>query len=457
ELRARGLDPVENSEEYEAAWPEVRERVSRESKAEAEEVVEAGGLYVLGTERHESRRIDDQLRGRSGRHGDPGQSRFYLSLGDDLMRRFNAAMVERVMNTMNLPEEVPIEHKMVTRAIRSAQNQVEQQNMEIRKNVLKYDEVMNEQRKVVYSERRRVLEGEDLGEQAQLMLQDVIKAYVDGETSEGYAEDWDHKRLWDALKTLYPVGVSWEEIVADEDDIDAARLTEILQQDAREAYARREAEIDEIGGEGAMRELERKVMLSVVDRRWREHLYEMDYLKEGIGLRAMAQRDPLMEYKREGYDMFNAMLESLKEEAVGYLFNLQVERTEPAAEPAQEAATEVPESAVQSNGHKPAKNSGKQAQKKGGKQSGRHARAVPEQPQASGDEQSTPPALQGKGLNNSGGQAPMTYSGPAEGGGVESQGAAAEQSSNGSGTRATTRRERRAAEREQAKKNKRSA
>ena len=461
ELRSRGLDPVENSEEYEAAWPEVRERVSDESKAEAEEIVEAGGLYVLGTERHESRRIDDQLRGRSGRQGDPGQSRFYLSLGDDLMRRFNAAMVERVMNTMNLPEEVPIEHKMVTRAIRSAQNQVEQQNMEIRKNVLKYDEVMNEQRKVVYGERRRVLEGEDLGEQAQLMLQDVVKAYAEGATSEGYAEDWDHEQLWNALKTLYPVGVTWEEIVEEDDDIDASRLTEILQEDAREAYARREAEINEIGGEGAMRELERKVILSVVDRKWREHLYEMDYLKEGIGLRAMAQRDPLMEYKREGYDMFNAMLESLKEEAVGYLFNLHVERTEPAEQPPQESATEVPSSTTNANGHKPAKNnSGQQAAKSGGKKP-RHARSVPEQPQVDDGERSAPAALQGNGLGTGNGQPAMTYSGPAEGGGVESRGNAEKQGSNGdkpgNSTRGSTRRERRAAEREQAKKNKRGA
>src|SRR5699024_7241521 len=253
------------------------------------------------------------------------------------------------------------------------------------------------------------------------------------------------------------VGVSWEEIIEEDDDVDAARLTEILQQDAREAYARREAEIDEIGGEGAMRELERKVILSVVDRRWREHLYEMDYVKEGIGVRAMAQRDPLVEDKREGYDMFNAMLESVKEEAVGYLFNLHVERSEPAVEASQEAASEVPESTRTDNGHKPAKNSGTQPRKKGGKQSGRHARAVPEQPRVDDGEQDAPAALQGKGLGGSNGQPAMMSAGPAEGGGVESRGTGEEQSSNGNGTRGTTRRERRAAEREQAKKNKRSA
>ncbi|WP_020423365.1 preprotein translocase subunit SecA, partial [Amycolatopsis sp. ATCC 39116] len=335
-LRERGLDPVENSAEYEALWPKVLEEVKAEVKAEAEEVREAGGLYVLGTERHESRRIDNQLRGRSGRQGDPGESRFYLSLGDELMRRFNAVMVERVMTTMRLPDDMPIEHKMVSRAIKSAQTQVEQQNMEIRKNVLKYDEVMNQQRKVIYAERRRVLEGEDLSEQMQHMLVDVLTAYVDGATAEGYAEDWDHEKLWTALKQLYPVSLNWEDLMEEHEDLSAEVLRDALVEDAKAAYARREADIDGRVGEGAMRQLERQVLLSVLDRKWREHLYEMDYLKEGIGLRAMAQRDPLIEYQREGFDMFNAMLDSLKEEAVGFLFNLQVEAAQPqeAAAPA---------------------------------------------------------------------------------------------------------------------------
>ncbi|PXY21075.1 preprotein translocase subunit SecA [Prauserella muralis] len=446
-LRERGLDPVEHSAEYEAAWPKVLEEVRAESKAEAEEVIEAGGLYVLGTERHESRRIDNQLRGRSGRQGDPGESRFYLSLGDDLMRRFNAAMVERVMTTMRLPDDVPIEHKMVSRAIKSAQTQVEQQNMEIRKNVLKYDEVLNQQRKVIYAERRRVLEGEDLREQVEHMIRDVVTAYVDGATSEGYAEDWDHEKLWTALKTLYPVGVNWEDIADEEDDLDADRLREVLLADAERAYAQREADLDAKVGEGAMRELERRVVLSVLDRKWREHLYEMDYLKEGIGLRAMAQRDPLVEYQREGFDMFNAMLDSLKEEAVGFLFNLQVEQAEPQQPQQQaEAAPAAAASAAAGSGNGEAK-------------SGRHARPVPPQPATGGrdgDGTPVPSALRGKGLGQESAPA-LTYSGPAEGGGVESRGSDSGSSGNPKASGGGTRRERRAAARQEAKKNKKGA
>ncbi|WP_020670520.1 preprotein translocase subunit SecA [Amycolatopsis nigrescens] len=421
ELRDRGLDPVENEEEYQAAWDKTIEEVKAASKAEAEEVVEAGGLYVLGTERHESRRIDNQLRGRSGRQGDPGESRFYLSLGDELMRRFNAAMVERVMTTMRLPDDMPIEHKIVSRAIKSAQTQVEQQNMEIRKNVLKYDEVMNEQRKVIYAERLRVLDGEDLREQVEHMLRDVVEAYVTGATSEGYAEDWDHTKLWTALKSLYPVGVSWEDLVEEEEDLDAERLHDALTDDILAAYQRREAEF----GEAVMRDLERQVLLSVLDRKWREHLYEMDYLKEGIGLRAYAQRDPLIEYQREGFDMFSAMLDSLKEETVGFLFNLQVEVAEP--EPAPEQAIEIPVD------------------------TGRHARPTPPQP-AAPKEDAVPSALRGKGLGGS--QPQLTFSGPAEGGGVESHRDNDGDEADGGGAAGTTRRERRAAAREQAKKGK---
>src|SRR5690606_22916688 len=281
-LRERGLDPVENPEEYEAAYPAEHEKAIAESKREAEEVIEAGGLYVLGTERHESRRIDNQLRGRSGRQGDPGESRFYLSLQDELMRRLNANMVERVTTTMRLPEDQPLEDKMVPRAIKSAQAQVEQMNMELRKNVLKYDEVMNQQRKVIYAERRRVLEGEDLREQCQHMLRDVITDYVNEIAAEGFAEDWDHEQLWTNLRNIYPVSVTWDEIEDSHPDLTKEQLADALVEDALRAYESREAEIDSKVGEGAMRELERRVVLSVLDRKWREHLYEMDYLKEGI-------------------------------------------------------------------------------------------------------------------------------------------------------------------------------
>ncbi|WP_016883173.1 preprotein translocase subunit SecA, partial [Rhodococcus sp. DK17] len=326
-LRKQGLDPVHTPDDYEAAWDDVLDQVKAEVKADADKVREAGGLYVLGTERHESRRIDNQLRGRSGRQGDPGESRFYLSLGDELMRRFNGAALESIMTRLNLPDDVPIEAKMVSKAIKSAQTQVEQQNFEIRKNVLKYDEVMNQQRTVIYNERRQILEGKDMEGQVEKMITDVVTAYVDGATAEGYVEDWDLEQLWTALKTLYPVGVDYKELVGDGDgetnDITADELRETLLTDAHDAYARREAEIDGVAGAGSMRELERRVLLSVLDRKWREHLYEMDYLKEGIGLRAMAQRDPLVEYQREGFDMFGGMLEGLKEESVGFLFNLQ--------------------------------------------------------------------------------------------------------------------------------------
>ncbi len=332
ELRSQGLDPVDSREEYEAAWDVVLSEMKDRVAAEAAEVKSAGGLYVLGTERHESRRIDNQLRGRSGRQGDRGESRFYLSLGDDLMRRFNGQLVESIMNRFNLPDDVPIEAGMVTKAIRSAQTQVEQQNFEIRKNVLKYDEVLNKQRTVIYAERRRVLAGENIQEQIEHMLADVVNAYVDGATADGYAEDWDLDKLWTALGTLYPVSIRWQDLADDDDgDLTRASLGAAVLADAQGSYARREAEIDEmIGTQGGMRELERQVLLQVMDRKWREHLYEMDYLKEGIGLRAMAQRDPLIEYQREGYDMFSAMLEGIKEETVGHMFNVRVQTAQPA-------------------------------------------------------------------------------------------------------------------------------
>ncbi len=329
-LREQGLDPVETPEEYEAAWDDTLRQIKDEASVEAEDVIAVGGLYVLGTERHESRRIDNQLRGRSGRQGDPGESRFYLSLGDELMRRFNGETLESLLNRLNLPDDVPIEAKMVSRAIKSAQTQVEQQNFEVRKNVLKYDEVMNQQRKVIYEERRRILEGENLQQQAHDMLVDVVRAYVDGATAEGYSEDWDLEKLWEALRTLYPVGIDHHTLidsgaVGEAGELTREELLDALVSDAEKAYATREAQLEEIAGEGAMRQLERNVLLNVIDRKWREHLYEMDYLKEGIGLRAMAQRDPLVEYQREGYDMFTGMLDGLKEESVGFLFNVQVE------------------------------------------------------------------------------------------------------------------------------------
>ena len=345
ELRSRGISVGDDPEGYEAAWPAALEKAESAVETESEEVVSAGGLYVLGTERHESRRIDNQLRGRSGRQGDPGESRFYLSLGDELMQRFNANAVESIMDRLNIPEEVPIESKIVTRSIRSAQSQVEQQNAEIRKNVLKYDEVLDLQRTVVYAERRKVLNGEDLHEQVRNMIDDVISGYVTAATSEGYAEDWDLDQLWTALRTLYPVGVSVEDLEAeaggDRSSLHSEFLVEQMRADAHSAYDWRE---EELGAE-VMRELERRVVLSVVDRKWREHLYEMDYLQEGIGLRAYAQRDPLVEYKREGFDLFGSMMEGIKEESVGFMFHVDVTVDEPGAS-ADGATDELPEADV---------------------------------------------------------------------------------------------------------------
>jgi preprotein translocase subunit SecA len=327
ELHQRGLSPVDTPEDYEAAWAEAVDKAKAAVAEEHGEVVEAGGLYVLGTERHESRRIDNQLRGRSGRQGDPGESRFYLSLEDDLMRMFNADKVAHFMEWLKTPPDVPIESKAVTRSIRSAQTQVEQQNFEIRKDVLKYDDVLNRQRKVIYAERRRVLEGADLHEQIREMIDEVIEGYVAGATSEGFAEEWDLDKLWTALQTLYHPQLTAAEAMDEaggEQGMSAESLAEVIRVNAQESYDQREEELTpEI-----MRELERRVVLAVLDRKWREHLYEMDYLREGIGLRAWAQRDPLVEYQREGFDMFNAMMEGIKEESVGYLFNLQVEMQE---------------------------------------------------------------------------------------------------------------------------------
>ena len=323
ELQRRGISPVDNAAEYEAAWPTEIARQKAAVAKEHEEVIALGGLYVLGTERHESRRIDNQLRGRSGRQGDPGESRFYLSLQDDLMRRFNSGIVERVLSAAGIPEDEPIESKMVSNAIRSAQTQVEAQNFEIRKNVLKYDDVMNRQREVIYGERRLVLEGKDLKDQVIEFMQDTLAAYVDAATASGFAEDWDLETLWNHLKVIYPISFVPAELDAElggRVGLDVELLKHRVLEDLAKAYSDRESALSS----EVTRELERKVLLSVLDRKWREHLYEMDYLQEGIGLRAMAQRDPLVEYQREGYELFAAMMDAIKEEIAGFLFNVEV-------------------------------------------------------------------------------------------------------------------------------------
>ena len=322
-MRELGLDPNTNSEEYEARWPEVLKACEDAAKEEHEEVTKLGGLYVLGTERHESRRIDNQLRGRSGRQGDPGESRFYLSLTDELMRLFNTGMATRLMAAA--PEDSALDSKIVSRAIATAQSNVEGRNAEQRKNVLKYDDVLNRQREAIYKDRGRILHGDDLKEQISGFVDEVLTTIIDARVAEGHAEDWDFDELWSALKQVYPISITVDDLAEDAGDRTKITRDQIVKEvlaDAHLIYDEREKSV----GEESMREIERRVMLSVIGERWPEHLYEMEYLKEGIGLRAMAQRDPLVEYQREGYDMYQSMLGAVREETVTYLFNLDLSK-----------------------------------------------------------------------------------------------------------------------------------
>ena len=322
-MRELGLDPNTNSEAYEARWPEVLKACEDAAKEEHDEVTKLGGLYVLGTERHESRRIDNQLRGRSGRQGDPGESRFYLSLTDELMRLFNTGMATRLMAAA--PEDSALDSKIVSRAIATAQSNVEGRNAEQRKNVLKYDDVLNRQREAIYKDRGRILHGDDLKEQISGFVDEVLTTIIDARVAEGHAEDWDFDELWSALKQVYPISITVDDLAEDAGDRTKITRDQIVKEvlaDAHLIYEEREKSV----GEESMREIERRVMLSVIGERWPEHLYEMEYLKEGIGLRAMAQRDPLVEYQREGYDMYQSMLGAIREETVTYLFNLDLSK-----------------------------------------------------------------------------------------------------------------------------------
>ena len=322
-MRELGLDPNTNSEAYEDRWPEILKVCEEVAAEEHEEVTKLGGLYVLGTERHESRRIDNQLRGRSGRQGDPGESRFYLSLTDELMRLFNTGMATRLMAAA--PEDSALDSKIVSRAIATAQANVEGRNAEQRKNVLKYDDVLNRQREAIYKDRGRILHGDDLKEQISGFVDEVLTSIIDARVSEGHAEDWDFEDLWSALKQVYPISITADDLAEDAGDRTKITRDQIVKEvlaDAHVVYDEREESV----GEESMREIERRVMLSVIGQRWPEHLYEMEYLKEGIGLRAMAQRDPLVEYQREGYDMYQSMLDAVREETVTYLYNLDLSK-----------------------------------------------------------------------------------------------------------------------------------
>ncbi len=308
----------EEMAQYSREFTPIYERFSKQCEGERVEVLERGGLYVLGTERHESRRIDNQLRGRSGRQGDPGESRFYLSLEDDLMRLFASDRIAGMMERLKIPDDVPIEAKIVSKAIERAQTQVEQMNFEIRKNVLKYDEVMDKQRQIIYAERRSILEGEDFHEQALELIADVVESAVaENANPDLPPEEWDWTQLFARMREIYPT--SLEPSTFDTTETTYEEVTEAFLKDALDYYASREREL----GSETIREIERLVLLSVIDNRWREHLYEMDYLQEGIGLRAMAQRDPLVEYQREGFEMFQQMQDTIKEDFARYMFHVE--------------------------------------------------------------------------------------------------------------------------------------
>ncbi len=308
------------TDEYQEEYQTQFERFEAETLAEHEKVVGYGGLYVLATERHDSRRIDNQLRGRSGRQGDPGESRFYLSLEDDLMRRFASDRVSGIMARLKMPEDMPIEHKMVTKAIERAQSQVEAQNFEIRKNVLKYDEVMNRQREVIYDWRSGILREGRAKDLVFEWIDEVADEVVGGsiDPSEPPAR-WDWDDLFSQLTQLYPHSLTADAFELD-GGLTVGDVVARIQDDARSQYEKRD---EEIGAE-ALRDLEQRVLLSVIDNKWREHLAEMDYLRAGIGLRAMGQKDPLVEYQREGFDMFAELVAAVKHDTLRYLYHVQV-------------------------------------------------------------------------------------------------------------------------------------
>jgi len=309
------LEPDDS--EYIAQYESMLAEFAEQTAKDRVKVLDAGGLYVLGTERHESRRIDNQLRGRSGRQGDPGESRFYLSLEDDLMRRFANDKVASIMSRLRIPPDVPIEAKMVSKSIERAQNQVEDQNFEIRKNVLKYDEVMNTQRTIVYKWRNQILQGDDTESLLSEWRDEVVEDLVHEVTASG--DDWDVSDVVARASEIYPTKISAESF-DDPRDVTVAELIEAFSEEASEAYAAREEQLTT----EVMRALERRVVLSIIDNKWREHLAEMDYLRSGIGLRAMGQRDPLVEYQREGYTYFQDLVHTTKADSIRYMFHAEV-------------------------------------------------------------------------------------------------------------------------------------
>ncbi len=321
QLLSRGLDP--SSDEWDKAWDEVFHGIEEQVEAARQKVMEAGGLYILGTERHESRRIDNQLRGRSGRQGDPGETRFFLSAEDDLVRLFAGDRIYRILDRLGPKsdegEEEPIEAGMLSKQIENAQKKVEEQNFLQRKHVIEYDDVMNQQRQVVYEYRDRILEGEDMSETARLQVANSVERLVDEYLVGDFAEDWDIEGLFTQLEQIYPVAIAPEDV--NPQTLDKASLTVDLREDIVKAYDEREEEL----GDELMRYLERWILLQIIDERWREHLHDMDYLREGIHLRGLAQIDPLVAYKNEGFEMFTALMNSIWEEFARFIFRVEVQ------------------------------------------------------------------------------------------------------------------------------------
>ncbi len=332
ELAKRGVE--HGTPEYDRVWDEVFPGLEREVQEAHDKVVELGGLYILGTERHESRRIDNQLRGRSGRQGDPGESRFYLSAEDDLVRLFAGDRIYKILDRLGPVskegEEQPIEAGMLSKQIENAQKKVEEQNFLIRKRVLEYDDVMNQQREIIYEIRNRILEGEDISETARNQISDAVERLCEQYLVGDYAEDWDIDSLLTQLEQMYPVALAPEEF--DPQTADRATIIAELREDVVKAYDEREEEL----GNELMRALERYILLQIIDDRWREHLHDMDYLREGIHLRGFAQIDPLVAYKNEGFEMFTSLINSIWEEFARYIFNVEVEVEGANGQPAQQ-------------------------------------------------------------------------------------------------------------------------
>ena len=321
ELTKRGMKP--DADGWDSAWDELFPQMEAQVEENREKVMEAGGLFILGTERHESRRIDNQLRGRSGRQGDPGESRFYLSAEDDLVRLFAGDRIYRILDNKFLAQvdddgnELPIEHKMLTKQIEGAQKKVEDQNFLQRKRVLEYDDVMNQQREIIYEYRDRILEGQDMSDVARSQIADAIERLCDDYLQGDYQEDWDLEALFTQLEQIYPTSYDAEDVAEGEG---REALVDKLRDDVIDAYNEREQEL----GDELMRALERFMLLQIIDNRWREHLHDMDYLREGIHLRGFAQIDPLVAYKNEGFEMFTELMNNIWDEFARYIFNVEV-------------------------------------------------------------------------------------------------------------------------------------